>query len=277
MNHVLLIDCKDQTGLIAKVSNTLFENNLNIVTMKEHVVAENQTFYMRCEFTGDAKTQEIMTKLQSVLPSDAKIKLNPKKKKDIIVFATKEHHCLTDILTRHYFGELNADIKCVIANHLDLKDIVSKFGIEFIHISHLNKTKEQFEKEALKAAAQYNPDYLVLAKFLRILSPEFVAHYPNRIVNIHHSFLPAFIGANPYQQAYERGIKIIGATAHFVNDELDQGPIITQKTNQVDHTYSAEDMKRSGKDIERLALAEALEHVLEDRIFVTGNKTIIFR
>jgi formyltetrahydrofolate deformylase len=276
MNHILLIDCKDQIGLISKISKSLFESHLNILKMKEHVDVENQMFYMRCEFTGEVNSQELKDKLQAILPTDAHIKLNPRKKKDIIVFATKEHHCLTDILTRHYFGELNADIKCVIANHLDLKDIVTKFGIKFVHITHDNKTKEEFEKDVLEVTTEMNPDYLVLAKFLRILSPQFVSHYSNRIVNIHHSFLPAFIGANPYRQAFERGIKIIGATAHFVTDQLDQGPIITQKTNQVDHTYSADDMKRSGKDIERLALAEALEHVFDDRIFVTKNKTVIF-
>ena len=206
----------------------------------------------------------------------ANIKLNPRKKKQLIVFATKEHHCLSDILTRHYFGELNGEIKCVIANHRDLREIVMKFGVDFVHVSHENKTKEAFENDILEITKKHNPDYLVLAKFMRILSPHFVAQYPQKIINIHHSFLPAFIGANPYRQAYERGIKIIGATAHFVTDNLDEGPIITQKTNQVDHSYSAEDMKNSGRDIERLALAEALGHALEDRIFVTGNKTVIF-
>jgi formyltetrahydrofolate deformylase len=275
MNHVLLIDCADEKGLIAKISNTLFGFELNIVEMKEHVDAQSQTFYMRCKFTGSASISEIKTKLQSVLPKDANIKLNPKTNKDIIIFATKEHHCLTDILTRHYFGELNANIKCVIANHADLEEIVTKFDIPFIHVTHENKTKDEFEKEILTITKKLNPDYLVLAKFLRILSPHFVSQYPNKIVNIHHSFLPAFIGANPYRQAFERGIKIIGATAHFVTDKLDEGPIITQKTNQVDHTFSADDMKRSGKDIERLALSEALDHVFDDRIFVTGNKTVI--
>lgn len=276
MNHVLLIDCQDSKGLISKISKILFDDNLNIVEMKEHVDEANQTFYMHCRFTGEADLHNIKTQLESQLPLYAKIQINPKKRKDIIVFATKEHHCLTDLLTRHHFDELNANIKCVIANHLDLKDIVTKFGVDFVHISHKNKTKAEFESEILEVTHKINPDYLVLAKFLRILSPSFVSQYRDKIINIHHSFLPAFIGANPYRQAFERGIKIIGATAHFVTDNLDEGPIITQKTNQVDHTYSAEDMKKSGKDIERLALAEALEIVFDDRIFVTNNKTIIF-
>lgn len=276
MNHVLLIDCPDQKGLIWKISSTLFENGANILEMKEHVDTVTNTFYMRCEFSGGKKVDAILETLSSQLPKSAKVKLSPKKKKEIILFATKEHHCLSDILIRHYFGELNAEIKCVIANHQDLRDIVMKFGVEFVQVSHENKTKEAFEAELLSVTKRFAPDYLVLAKFMRILSPSFVANYPNQIINIHHSFLPAFIGANPYRQAHDRGIKIIGATSHFVTDDLDEGPIIAQKTSPVDHSYSAEDMKQAGRDIERLALAEALQHALDDRIFVTGNKTVIF-
>ena len=275
MNHVLLIDCLDQKGLISKISTTLSEYDLNIVEMKEHVDRTSNTFYMRCEFTGDGDMKSLRDKLVAQLPHLAKIVINPKKKKDVVIFATKEHHCLSDILIRNYFSELNLDIKCVISNHRDLRELVMKFGIDFIHISHEDKTKEQFENEIYEVTRKHFPDYLILAKFMRILSPDFVSKYPNKIINIHHSFLPAFIGANPYRQAYERGIKIIGATAHFVTDELDQGPIISQKTIQVDHSFSADDMKKAGRDTERLALAEALGHALDDRIFVMGNKTVI--
>lgn len=275
MNHVILIDCQDQKGLISKISTTLYESDLNIVEMKEHVDESTNTFYLRCEFTGEGDIKGLTDKLTMQLPKSAKIIINPKMKKEVIIFATKEHHCLSDILIRNYFSELNLEIKCVVSNHRDLRDLVMKFGIDFIHIPHENKTKQQFEKEILEVTKKHNPDYLILAKFMRILSPEFVSEYPNKIINIHHSFLPAFIGANPYRQAFERGIKIIGATAHFVTDQLDEGPIITQKTIQVDHSFSAEDMKKSGRDIERLALAEALMHVLDDRIFVMGNKTVI--
>lgn len=275
MNHVLLIDCLDQKGLISKISTTLAESDLNIVEMKEHVDRTSNTFYMRCEFTGDGDMKVLRDKLSAQLPEKANVVINPKKKKDVIIFATKEHHCLSDILIRNYFSELNLDIKCVISNHRDLRDLVMKFGIDFIHISHENKTKEQFENEIYEVTRKHFPDYLILAKFMRILSPDFISKYPNKIINIHHSFLPAFIGANPYRQAYERGIKIIGATSHFVTDELDQGPIISQKTIQVDHSFSADDMKKAGRDTERLALAEALSHALDDRIFVMGNKTVI--
>jgi formyltetrahydrofolate deformylase len=275
MSHVLLIDCLDQKGLISKISTTLAEGDLNIVEMKEHVDRTSNTFYMRCEFTGDGDMKVLRESLTSQLPPNAKIVINPKKKKDVIIFATKEHHCLSDILIRNYFSELNLDIKCVISNHRDLRDLVMKFGIDFVHIAHENKTKEQFESEIYEVTRKHFPDYLILAKFMRILSPDFVSKYPNKIINIHHSFLPAFIGANPYRQAYERGIKIIGATAHFVTDDLDEGPIISQKTIQVDHSFSADDMKKAGRDTERLALAEALSHALDDRIFVMGNKTVI--
>lgn len=275
MSHVLLIDCLDQKGLISKISTTLAESDLNIVEMKEHVDRTSNTFYMRCEFTGDGDMKALRDKISAHLPAKAKVVINPKKKKDVIIFATKEHHCLSDILIRNYFSELNLDIKCVISNHRDLRDLVMKFGIDFIHISHEDKTKEQFENEIYEVTRKHFPDYLILAKFMRILSPDFVSKYPNKIINIHHSFLPAFIGANPYRQAYERGIKIIGATAHFVTDDLDEGPIISQKTIQVDHSFSADDMKKAGRDTERLALAEALSHALDDRIFVMGNKTVI--
>ncbi len=275
MNHVLLIDCLDQKGLISKISTTLANCDLNIVEMKEHVDHHSNTFYMRCEFTGNGDMKDLKDQLSLQLPSTANIVINPKKKKDVIIFATKEHHCLSDILIRHYFSELNLEIKCVIANHRDLRDLVMKFGIDFVHIPHENKTKEEFEHEIYEVTKKHSPDYLILAKFMRILSPEFVAKYPNKIINIHHSFLPAFIGANPYRQAFERGIKIIGATSHFVTDDLDEGPIISQKTIQVDHSFSADDMKKAGRDTEKLALAEALVHALDDRIFVMGNKTVI--
>lgn len=276
MNYILKVQCRDEKGLISRVTNALFERGFNIVEMKEHVDRDDNNFFMRCEFTGSAGIAGLSETLAKALPENAKVLVQERQKKSVVVFATKEYHCLSDLLIRNHFNELNADIKCVIANHEDLKGITEKFNIPFIHISHLNKSKAEFEAELIQAAQAHRPDYLVLAKFMRILSPNFVATFPGRIVNIHHSFLPAFIGANPYRQAFERGIKIIGATAHFVTDNLDEGPIITQKTLQVDHSYSADDMKKTGKEIERFALAEALEHVFEDRIFISGNKTVIF-
>lgn len=275
MKYVLQVQGQDRKGLISEISGTLFEYGFNIVEMKEHVEKENNLFFMRCEFTGEAGVADPRTVLEKKL-AGSRVSVHTSEKKDIVVFATKEHHCLADLLVRNHYGEMNATIKCVIANHDDLRDITERFGIQFHHVSHLEKSKAEFEAELVKVATSYKPDYLVLAKFLRILSPEFVAQFPEKIVNIHHSFLPAFIGANPYRQAFERGIKIIGATAHFVTNDLDEGPIISQKTITVDHSYSADDMKKAGKETERLALSEALELVFEDRVFVSENKTIIF-
>lgn len=276
MNYILQVQCLDRKGLISKISGTLFQQDFNIIEMKEHVEKEGNLFFMRCEFTGESGIADLKTVLEDKL-IDAKISVHTNKKKDVVVFATKEHHCLADLLIRNHFGEMNANIKCVIANHNDLKDITEKFGVPFHLVSHLEKSKPEFEAELIKIARSYQPDYLVLAKFLRILSPDFVSQFPEKIVNIHHSFLPAFIGANPYRQAFDRGIKIIGATAHFVTDDLDEGPILSQKTIPVDHSFTADDMKKAGKETERLALAEALELVFEDRVFVSENKTIIFK
>ncbi len=245
--------------------------------MKEYVDEQNSEFFVRIEFTGSSNLPEIKKALTSILPNGATIRVNTNQKKSVVIYATKEHHCLSDIIIRNYFGELNAEIKCVIANHNDLKNIVNKFNIPFYFVSHENKSKDAFEKELMDITVQYEPDYILLAKFMRILSSNFITVFENKIINIHHSFLPAFIGANPYRQAFERGVKLIGATAHFVTNNLDEGPIITQKTNNVDHSFSVQDMSRSGKEIERTVLAEALQNVFEDRVFVTGNKTVIFK
>lgn len=280
VNHIVLINCSDEKGLIAKITKIMFDHSLNIIAMNEHVDETSDEgkshFYMRCDFTGSADIMKLQKSLVAQLPKDAEVVINPRKKKDILIFASKEYHCLSDLLIRHFFGELNAEIRAVVSNHEVLKDIVSKFGIPFHFVPHEGKNKEEYEKQISEITARYQPDFIVLAKYMRILPPEFVARFQNRIINIHHSFLPAFIGANPYRQAFERGIKLIGATAHFVTDKLDEGPIITQKTNNVDHSYSVEDMRKSGKEIERVVLSEALQFVFEDRIFVTGNKTIIF-
>ena len=214
--------------------------------------------------------------LRTVLPDDAIIHVNPEPDKKIILLVTKEHHCLSDILVRDHFKTLGASVQCVIGNHDTLKNICDRFDVPFFNITHENKTKEAFESEVLDVVKNYLHDYLVLAKFMRILSPGFVNRYPMRIINIHHSFLPAFAGAQPYQQAYMRGVKLIGATAHFVTPDLDEGPIIEQQIIQVDHTYKVSDMVKAGKEIERAVLARSLKLLFEDRVFVYNNKTVVF-
>ena len=177
---------------------------------------------------------------------------------------------------RHHFNELNASILAVISNYENLEELTKKFNIPFYHLTHLNHSREGHEAEIVKLIEQYKPEFLVLAKYMRVLSPDFISRFHNRIINIHHSFLPSFAGANPYNQAYERGVKIIGATAHFVTDKLDEGPIIAQSVIPVDHSHNAAEMSQAGRDVEKIVLARSLKLVFDERVFVDGNKTIIF-
>ncbi|MEO5581985.1 MAG: formyltetrahydrofolate deformylase [Saprospiraceae bacterium] len=274
-NHVIRIQCQDQKGLIAKISGILFEHKHNVLLMKEFVDLKTNSFFARLELSGELHTKKIIKELQSVLPAGADIEIIPKQKKRLIILASKEHHCLTDLLIRFHFGELHANILSVISNHTILSEICSRFEIPFHFISHDLRSKIEFETELMGNIADYQPDLIVLAKFMRILSPGFVHQFKDKIINIHHSFLPAFIGAHPYKQAFERGVKIIGATAHFVNDTLDDGPIISQKTIEVDHEYELTDLIESGHEIEKAVLADALHKVLADKVFISNNKTII--
>ncbi|MFW2442628.1 formyltetrahydrofolate deformylase, partial [Aliarcobacter butzleri] len=210
-----------------------------------------------------------------VLPSGASIKLNKKEKKDVVILATKESHVLGDLLIRYIAGELNANIKAVIANHEYLKELVEKFNIPFTCISAEGLSREEHEEKMIAKINEYEPELIVLAKYMRILTPKFVENFPKKVLNIHHSFLPAFIGANPYKQAHERGVKIIGATAHYVTNDLDEGPIIFQDVVRVDHSYSWEDMRNAGRNVEKIVLSNAFELLLNDRVFVHGNKTVI--
>ncbi len=231
---------------------------------------------MRTEFSGDIDTDILLGEIKSVLPAQAEIRLTANTKKNIVILATKEYHCLSDLLVRHKFNDLNINICGVMSNYTSLEELTSKFEIPYFFIDHGGKSREAHEQEILTVVQQLNPHFLVLAKYMRILTPAFVKDYKNRIINIHHSFLPAFLGANPYQQAYERGVKIIGATAHFVNEVLDEGPIIAQSVIPVDHTHNAREMARAGRDVEKNVLAHALRLTCNEQVFVFENKTIIF-
>jgi formyltetrahydrofolate deformylase len=272
--HILLMDGPDHKGLIYQVTRILFEHNQNIIRNDEYV-SPSRYFFMRTEFEGDTDELTLLKILKKELPADINLRINPKKKKDIVLFVTKEHHCLGELLIRYAFDELDANILAVVSNYNTLQPLVSKFGIPFHYISHESKSREEHEQAILRTLDVYRPEYLVLAKYMRIITPEFVKRFNNRIVNIHHSFLPAFIGANPYKQAYERGVKIIGATAHFVNDDLDEGPIIAQDVKSVDHRFTAYDMATIGKDTEKAVLSKALNLVFNDRVFIHQNRTII--
>lgn len=276
MNYILLIACLDRKGLIHTISGILSIHDLNIVSNGEFVEKETNSFFMRTEFTGNFDPETILAAFKRALPEESFIQLTPSRKKDIVILATRETHCLGDLLLRSYSNELNATIKAVIANHDILGDLVRKFGIDFYCVSHEGKDRQQHEREILEILNLLNPELIVLAKYMRVLSPGFVKGFSNRIINIHHSFLPAFIGARPYEQAYNRGVKIIGATAHLVNDQLDQGPIISQSVIPVGHSHSIAEMTQAGKDVEKTVLARALKLVLDERVFVSKNKTIIF-
>ena len=212
--------------------------------------------------------------LQNSIPL-ANIKIIPKREKRVVILATKEAHALGDILIKQYSGDFDINILAVIANRDNLRNLLEKFDIPFYHIDADNIERVEHENKMLEIIEPLNPDLIVLAKFMRILTPNFVERYPNKIINIHHSFLPAFIGANPYKQAYKRGVKIIGATAHFVNNNLDDGPIIEQDIVRVNHEMNWEEMRNKGRDVEKNVLSRAIKLAIEDRIFVYDNKTII--
>jgi formyltetrahydrofolate deformylase len=271
----VLIDCQDKKGLVYKISKVFYENDLNIVSNQEFVDKENAHFFMRTVVEGDFDSTALQNQL-SKIDKSAKIKVIEPSKKNIILMATKESHALGDILIRYLDGELEANILAVIANRENLRSLVERFDIPFIYISADGISREEHEKLVLDELKKYSFEYIVLAKYMRILTPNFVKQYEGKIINIHHSFLPAFIGANPYKQAYERGVKIIGATAHFVTNDLDEGPIIAQDVIHVNHRYTWRDMQRAGRDVEKIVLSRALKLVLEDRVFLNENKTVIF-
>lgn len=274
--YIVWINCSDEKGLIHKITGVFYHNNLNVISNHEYVDEENLRFFNRSEIEGDIDATRIRNGLLGILPADAKIQIGAKRKKDIVLLVTKEHHALSELLIRHHYNELNANILAVVGNHENLRDLVERFSLPFHYVSHEGLSREQHEAAVCQVIDTYSVDYLVLAKYMRVLTPTFVAAYANKIINIHHSFLPAFIGANPYRQASERGVKIIGATAHFVNDVLDEGPIIVQDVMPVSHAQSWQEMAQAGRDGEKLVLARALKLVFDNRVFVYGNKTIIF-
>lgn len=273
---VLITDCADAQGLITKITGVCFKHGLNIIKNSEFVDNAQGRFFMRTELEGDFNDALILSDIDEVLPESSHVKLVSTAKKRVVILVTKEAHCLGDILMKAYYGGLDIEIAAIVSNYDSLKPLTDKFDIPYHFISHQGVSRLEHEKMMSKVIDNYQPDYLVLAKFMRILTPEFVEQFPNRIINIHHSFLPAFIGAAPYRQAWERGVKIIGATAHFVNNCLDEGPIIKQDVIPVDHSYSAEDLARCGRDVEKSVLSKALQLVLHEEVIVYGNKTVVF-
>lgn len=272
----LLTHCSDAPGLIAKITNICYKHQLNIIHNNEFVDNTNGHFFMRTELEGIFNDDTFLFDLDQALPQGTKRSLvSSKSRKKVVILVTKEAHCLGDILIKSYDGSLNIDIAAVVGNYDVLQSLTEKFDIPYHHVDHQGFTREEHEEKMLAVIDSYQADYLVLAKYMRVLTPQFVEKYHHKIINIHHSFLPAFIGAKPYQQAYDRGVKIIGATAHFVTNDLDEGPIIKQDVIPVDHNFSAKDMAQAGRDVEKNILSRAINKVVNDHVFVNGNKTVI--
>ncbi|WMN59062.1 formyltetrahydrofolate deformylase [Pseudoalteromonas xiamenensis] len=275
MSIVLTAECPDDVGLIAKITGLCYEHQLNITRNQEFVNKEAARFFMRTELST-RPSDSFLTELQARLPVGSKVELHSNEKTKVVLLATKEAHCLGGVLLKQFEQAMNIDVLAVIANYPDLEPLVKGFNVPFHVVSHEGLTREEHDKKVGDLVDEYKPDVIGLAKYMRILSPNFVSRFSNRIINIHHSFLPAFIGARPYHQAFERGVKIIGATAHFVNDELDEGPIILQDVTQVTHADNAEDMAKIGRDIEKTVFCKALQLACEQKVFINGNKTVVF-
>jgi formyltetrahydrofolate deformylase len=273
--HLLLVDCPDKPGLVHAITGALLRRGANILTNHEFVDPDAGRFFMRTAFEGAQDVATLAAEVEQLLPG-ATVRVATSGPRRIVALATTEHHCLGELLLRNAHGELGASIEAVISEYPTLGPLVARFDLPFHHVPHAGLDRAAHEAAVLARLDQYRPDYIVLAKYMRVLSPAFVDRFPHRIINIHHSFLPAFVGASPYRQAFERGVKIIGATAHFVTEELDEGPIIAQGVLPVDHASGPGDMARAGRDVEKLVLAKALKLVFEERVFRSGKRTIVF-
>ncbi len=278
--YTLTISCPDRSGIIAAVSGLIARYKGWIVEASYHTDLETQRFFMRQEILADSLPFDLVefhtqfSGLADEFKMEWRISDSARKKR-IVILVSKQDHCLNDLLHRWRSGELQVDIPCVISNHDDLRDFVEWHGIPFHHLDFADKAAA-FEKIAA-LFSQHQGDTLVLARFMQIMPPYLCERYLGRIINIHHSFLPSFAGAKPYHQAYQRGVKLIGATCHYVTADLDAGPIIEQDTVRIDHGDSVDDMVRYGRDIEKNVLARGLRYHVEDRVLVCGNKTIVFR
>ena len=282
MRHLILqINCPDQRGIIAQFTAILYDHGANILNLEQHVEPDEKLFFMRIHadlsnltISEDA-LKEILLAL--VKKMNAQITFHfPENKLKIAIFVTKEAAPLYDLLIKHQSGELPCEIPCIISNHDDLKSIADQFEIPYYHFPITPESKSDQESNIKELIRHHHVDLLVLARYMQILSSEFVADYQGRIINIHHGFLPAFKGNNPYRKAWERGVKMIGATAHYVTADLDEGPIIEQDVVSVNHQHSVKEMVQAGRDIERRVLTSAVKAHLEHRIILDGRRTIIF-
>lgn len=279
---ILIIQCPDQKGIVAEVSRFLYSYEGSILEVDQHVDEEMGRFFMRAAWELDSfslKKEEISDRFDQEVGKRFKMEftlhfnLPPLR---MAIFVSKLSHCLFDILGRYHAGQLEVEIPLVISNHPELKTIVEAFGIPFHHIPIFPESKISAEANQLELMKSYKIDFVVLARYMQILSGEFIRHFPNRIINIHHSFLPAFVGAKPYHAAYERGVKIIGATAHYVTEELDAGPIIEQEVARVRHHNTVNELVQIGQDVEKMVLSKAIKYHIDRKVLAFRNKTVIF-
>src|SRR5690554_2238436 len=279
---ILLIQCKDQQGIVAAVSDFLYSHKGNILEIDQHIDEEAGGFFMRVKWElrnfaieKDHISEIFEEKVGKRFNMHYKLHFDFPKPR-MAIFVSTLSHCLFDILARHYSGEFQVDIPLVISNHTTLQPIVKGFGIPFFHLPITVDNKEEQEKRQLALLSKYRIDFVVLARYMQIVSPNFIAHYPHKIINIHHSFLPAFVGAKPYHAAHKRGVKIIGATGHYVTEELDAGLIIEQDVARVRHHNSIASMVQMGQDVEKLVLSKAIAYHVARKVMDMGNRTIIF-
>jgi formyltetrahydrofolate deformylase len=277
----LLIDCPDRKGLVAAIADFLYQHNANILHADQHQDAENKLFLMRVEWDLNGFAIEPQDFAQHFSPiaerfeMDWQLKLSQKRPR-IAIMVSQYDHCLVDLLHRHKSGELACDIPLIISNHRDTERLAEFHDIPFHYIPVSKETKAEAEAKQFALFDKHEIDLIVLARYMQILSPGFVKRYPERIINIHHSFLPAFIGARPYHRAHERGVKLIGATSHYVTEVLDEGPIIEQDIARISHRDQVEDLIQKGRDLERIVLSRAVRWHIENRILLYANKTVIF-
>jgi len=277
----LLISCPDRPGIVAAVSRFLSENQANIVQSDQYTMdPRGGMFFIRLEFDLPDLERRLPELANNFRPIAETFGMTYRfseaaKRKKLAIFVSKEEHCLLELLWQWQAGDLYADIEMVISNHEYMRELVESFNIPYHYVPVTPETKQQAEEKQL-ALVTGKADTIVLARYMQIISPQFLQHFPNRIINIHHSFLPAFVGGKPYAQAYARGVKLIGATAHYVTEELDGGPIIEQDVQRVSHRDNVESLKRIGRHIERIVLARAVQWHCEDRILVHENKTVVF-
>ncbi len=280
-NATLLVSCPDRRGIVAALAQLLYGHGANILDSDQHTDLDAGMFFQRIHFDqSDLRTDE--TTLRGAISEVAdRFDMNwrledPNRKRRVALFVTKVEHCLYDLLLRERSGELNGQVAAIVSNHEKLRPVADQFDVPFHYLPIDRDNKAEQERRQLEILAENEIDLVVLARYMQILSEDFLAHYPSRILNIHHSFLPAFIGGRPYHQAYRRGVKLVGATAHYATTDLDEGPIVEQDVVRCSHRDSVRDLIRKGRDLERVVLGRAVRWHLEDRVLVYGNKTVVF-